>query len=180
MGEAIIIIGVILIICIRIGIVIVRWRRLGVATTWTHGTRRPFPGWVYLVIGFVVLLGAGVSWVRTLHFAHDAIRTSGTIIEMRQGKGEYGRIERYAPTFRFQDAEGRQHTVSSKFYSSQEFHSGEIVAVLYLADNPQTARIDSFWQMWGLSSCAGIFGSICLTIGVVVVFWPRTFGRLRE
>jgi hypothetical protein len=177
MGEMIFI-GVILITCIEIGIIVLQWRILGEATGGIRGTRRPYTGWLFLIIGCLVLLLAGVDWVRTSNFTHNAVRTSGTIIGMQLRADESNGSVSYAPTFSFQDTAGHQNTVSSVFYSSRKFHTGDVVAVLYLRDNPETARIDSFWQMWGLSSCAGVFGSICLTIGVVVVFWPRTFGRL--
>jgi hypothetical protein len=131
--------------------------------------------------GCAVLVVALVTALHTWHFTRVAQRTSGTVTEMRQQTDKDSGSISYSPTFRFQDAAGVQHTVSSSFYSSPpEFHVGDSVTVLYRSDDPQTARIDSYWQVWGLPSLLGIIGSGELPIGLVVLFWPKITGRFRK
>jgi hypothetical protein len=70
--------------------------------------------------------------------------------------------------------------VSSAFFQSPpEFHTGDVVPMLYLRDDPQVAHIDSFWQLWGLPSLAGIGGNFALLVGLVAIYWSKIIGRLR-
>jgi hypothetical protein len=146
-----------------------------------HGMKRPVIAKLVIGMGCAVLVGALATALHTCHFTRIAQRTRGTVIEMRQQTDKDSGSVSYAPTFRFPDAAGAQHTVSSSFYSSPpEFHVGDSVAVLYRSDDPQTARIDSYWQVWGLPSLLGIIGSIELPVGLIVLFWLKITGRFRR
>ena len=175
----IILVVVILAAGIFIGFMIGFSRAMREAASKMQGPKRPVFGRVATTVGGLSLLFALGSWIYTVHFTHVAARTSGTVVEMLQQTDKDGDVT-YAPTFRFQDATGIQHTVSSSAYQSPpEFHVGDTVTVLYLRDAPQTARIDSFWQLWGLPSLAGIIGSITLSAGIIVMAWPKIVGRFR-
>ena len=172
MGMFILIIAI-LMTSICIGFVIDFSRSMLAAAEKRHGTRYPSNGIMILVIGGIGLLVSLCSWIYTVHFTHVAARASDTVIEMQQKTNRHGCVS-YVPTFRFRDATGSQHTVSSGFFqSSPEFHARDVVPVLYLRDDPQTARINSFWQMWGLPAMAGIIGSISFVVGFVVTFWRK-------
>ncbi|HSY17399.1 MAG TPA: DUF3592 domain-containing protein [Candidatus Acidoferrales bacterium] len=137
-----------------------------------------FVGRLVLVLGLACLIvDLGVS-VHTWHFKQVAQHASGTIIEMLQDKGKDSGGTSYAPTFRFQDANGMTHTVSSSMYTSPpEFHVGDIVPVLYQGDRPQAARIDSYWQVWGQATLLGIIGGLTAIFGSVTLFWPKLKAR---
>ncbi|MBI1177768.1 DUF3592 domain-containing protein [bacterium] len=178
MGTIILII-VLLIAGINIGFIIGFSRAMREAASKMCGARKPVAGRVVAIIGSLGLLVSFGSWIYTIHFTHVAARTNGTVIEMQQQTDKENGSIGYAPTFRFQDAAGNQHTVSSGFFQSPpEFHVGDIVPVLYLSDSPQTARIDTFWQVWGLPSLAGILGSAALSVGVVILLWPKMIAKL--
>jgi len=129
-----------------------------------------------------MLIAAPVISFHTWQFTRTAKRTNGTVIEMRaQADKDSGGGAAYAPTFRFQDARGSQHTVSSSIYSAPpEFRVGESVMVLYASGDPQSARIDSYWQVWGLPSLLGILGSFDLLVGVIVLNWPKITARFKR
>lgn len=134
---------------------------------------------VILAIGSLGL--ALCSWIYMLHFVHVAAHTSGIVIEMQQQTDKDNGSVSYAPTFRFQDAGGVEHTVSSGFFQSPpDFHVGDIVEVLYLKDAPKQARINSYWQVWGLPSLAGIMGILTLSIGLILTVWPKIAGRFAK
>lgn len=180
MGTLILII-VVLIAGISIGFMIGFSRAMREAASKIHGTKRPVIAKLVIGMGCAVLVGALATALHTWHFTQIAQRTSGTVIEMRQQTDKDSGSVSYAPTFRFLDAAGAPHTVSSSFYSSPpEFHVGDSVTVLYRSDDPQTARIDSYWQVWGLPSLLGIIGSIELPVGLIVLFWPKITGRFRR
>jgi Protein of unknown function (DUF3592) len=153
------------------------WRQAGSATS---GTKRHRAGWLFCVVGSLSLLVALGSWIYLSHFIHVAMHATGIVIEMREHTADNGDIS-YAPTFRFRDAAGVQHTVSSAVSESPPaYHVGDKVPVLYISSDPQSARIDSFWQIWALPILTAIGGGIFLLIGLIVVSWPKIVGRLRE
>jgi hypothetical protein len=177
-----ILVVVVLIAGISIGFMIGFSRAMREAAIKIYGRRHSFVvfGRLATILGSLSLLVAFGSWIYTLHFTHVAAHTSGMVIEMQQQTDKDTGSVSYAPTFRFQDAAGVQHTVSSGFFQSPpEFHVGDAVSVLYLSDAPQTARIDSFWQVWGLPSLAGLLGSFTLFVGLIVTFWPNIIGLFR-
>lgn len=155
-------------------------RAMREAASRIHGSQRPTIAKLVIGLGCAAMVGALAATLHTWHFTRVAHRTDGAVIEMRTQTDKDSGSVSYAPTFRFQDASGIQHTVSSSFYSSPpEFHVGDAVTVLYRSDDPQTARIDSYWQVWGLPSLLGIIGSIQLPVGLIVLFWPRITARFR-
>jgi hypothetical protein len=143
-----------------------------------QGTKRPIIAKLAIGLGCAALVIGIASWLHTYHFTRIAQRTSGTVIEMREMTDKDSGSVSYAPTFRFQDTNGSQHIVTSSLFSSPpEFHVGDSVTVLYRGDDPQTARIDSYWQVWGLPSILGIISSAELLIGLIVLFWPKFTAR---
>jgi Protein of unknown function (DUF3592) len=143
------------------------------------GTLRHRAGWNLCIVGSLSLLVSVGSWIYFLHFTHVAIRTSGTVVEMRKQTDNNGNIF-YAPTFRFQDSAGVQHTISSAVGESPPaYHVGDKVSVLYIGSDPQAARIDSFWQIWALPILAAIGSGIFLSVGVILIYWPKITGSLR-
>jgi hypothetical protein len=177
MGIFILII-VVLMAGISLGFMLGFSRSMRGAARSLHGNRGPNIAWVVIILGCAALVGALGTMLYTWNFTRFAQRTSGTVIQMREQADKNSGSMSYAPTFRFQNDSGSPHTVSSGFFSSPpEFHVGDVVTVLYRRDDPQDARIDSYWQVWGLPSLLGIGGCIELPIGLIVLFWPKIIGR---
>jgi len=169
-----ILIVVVLVAGIFIGFMIGFSRAMREAASRVQAPIYPVIGKIMIILGFVVLFIAVAATLHTWHFTRIAKRATGTVVEMLQQTDKDSGSVSYAPTFRFQDATGTQHTVTSSLYSSPpEFHVGDNVAVLYRSDDPQTARIDSRMQVWGLPIVLVILGSIELPIGFVFLFWPK-------
>lgn len=118
-------------------------------------------------IFLIFAIGAVIySW----HFSSVARHTTGKIVAMRAGRNKETGSASYAPTFRFHDSTGAVHTVTSSLYSSPpQFRVGDVVSVLYLSDNPQDAKIDTLWQIWGLPTMLSCIGSVGLIIGIGVL-----------
>lgn len=129
-------------------------------------------------IGGAALVIALATALHTWNFTRVALRTSGTVIELTPLSGKDSDIT-YAPTFRFMDASGTEHTVTSHMSSSPpDFHAGESVTVLYRPDDPKAARIDSLGQVWGLSISVGVCGAMALVFGFGFLHWPKIRARL--
>jgi hypothetical protein len=180
MGTLILIL-VVLVAGISFGFMLGFSRAMREAASRIHGTKRPVIARLLIGVGCLALVVALATSLHTWHFTRVAQRTSGTVIEMREDTDKDSGSVSYAPTFRFQDATGAEHTVASSFFSAPpEFRVGDRVGVLYRAGSPKAARIDSYWQVWGLPSLLGIIGSIELPIGLVILFWPKITARLRS
>lgn len=146
-----------------------------------QGTRPATIAKLVIGLGCAALLGAVGTGVHTWHFTRTAHRTIGTVIEMQEHTDKDSGSISYAPTFRFQDASGTVRTVTSRFFSSPpEFRVGDRVVVLYRADSPQSARIASYWQLWGAPTLLGMIGGLELLIGLAMLLWPKITGRFRR
>ncbi len=182
--TTIIIIGALLIAVVEIGLVIGRFMMRGTPRQ-VSSARHPILGWVLAVIGCVGLMVALGTWLFTLRFTHAALHTNGTVIAMREetssaGDSTTANTTTYAPTFRFRDAAGIEHVMTSNVYQGRgAFHVGDTVPILYLSANPQTARIDSFGQVWGAPCVEGIIGSGCLLFGLIAISRWRIVGWVK-
>ncbi len=87
----------------------------------------------------------------------------------------------YFPVFTFTDAQGTVHTIHSSSGSSPpDYEVGDSVPVLYSPNDPENAKIDSFFSVWGISLITGILGGIYLPAGLIVWFWPAIIGNFRR
>jgi hypothetical protein len=140
--------------------------------------RRPLIAKFIIAIGCASLMAAVITGFYTWHFVRHSKRTNGTVVEVREVTDAENAIINYAITFHFQDTSGLPHTGSSGIFAS--LHAGDGIKVLYSGDDPQKARIDSYWQVWCLPSEFGICGSIELFVGFMVLYWRRMKARFSE
>jgi hypothetical protein len=76
----------------------------------------------------------------------------------------------YAPVFSFVAADGETYTVTSVLSTSlPKFSVGDKVRVLYDPTNPNTAKIRSFFQLWGGAVIAGIIALIFFGVGFKLI-----------
>ena len=145
------------------------------------GRKRPRIAKIVLGVGAAALIGAVGFSLYALWFSHVAERADGIVLEMRERAENESERVTYAPRFRFHDRNGVAHTVDSSFSSyPPEFQAGDQVRVLYLEADPQSARIDSRWQLWGIPRLMGILSGIYLLVGSAILFWPRSVGCFKR
>jgi hypothetical protein len=128
--------------------------------------------------GIALLALAAGATIRTIDFLRHSEVALGTV-------GRLDRVVRkstrgtphisYAPVFSFLTTDGRTITVTSGSSSSPpEFRAGEEVPVLYDRRDPENARINTFWQVWGMEITTGGMGAaICLLTGA----WSASLRR---
>jgi len=140
-----------------------------------YGTTRIKVGRILLIVSGLGLMIALCTTLYTWHFTSVARHARGTVIGTREHTDRDGLVV-YAPTVRFQDSAGVQHTVSSSFFQAPPaFHIGESVPVLYLGDDPQTAHLDGFWEIWVPPIVLGIFSTIFLGISLSFICCRQLF-----
>lgn len=118
-----------------------------------------------LVVGPIFLVMALGYTVHTIAFFESSITATGTVVSLVPLPGDDDRVS-YAPVFSFVAANGQKYTVNSGTGSDpSEFHVDQSVPVLYSQNDPQEARLSSFWQLWTFPVVFGIFGTLLTGIG---------------
>ena len=143
-------------------------------------TNRKYIGGTLIGSSAVLLAIALVSALYYWYFLRTASRTDGRIIRMIEHR-DRGNHTTYFPVFTFQDESGSEHTIhASGGTFPPAYEIGDKVPVLYSPTNPTSAKIDSFFYLWGPPSICGIIGGIELPSGLIVWFWPVVSGAFRR
>ena len=82
-----------------------------------YGTTRTKVGRILLILSGLGLMVALCTTLYNWHFTSVAHHARGTVIGTREHTDKDGHVL-YAPTVRFQDSAGVQHTVSSSFFQA--------------------------------------------------------------
>lgn len=120
---------------------------------------------VLLVIG-VGLLGTGVYFLKQqLEFISNSVETTGTVEELSSHRTKGTTY--YTPVVVY-TIEGVEYRVSGRVSSSSStsYEIGEVINVRYAKDDPATAELVSFWDMWGLTTVLLGLGGLFSALGV--------------
>jgi hypothetical protein len=129
---------------------------------------------LFLLFGPFMLVIALISFVRTQIFVHQAIRTTGDILDMEWVKTPGRSRPRYAPEFRFTLQDGRTYMLRSNTFTTwNAFKRGDRVSIVYPIDHPEWARIDTPMQLWLSSIIPAIIGAAFCFIPIVVILRKR-------
>lgn len=116
------------------------------------------------LFGGIVLLfaGCGFAMYRSVWLARS-VTAQGSVVKLIQVRDEEQNSTSYAPQFTFKDQQGNVYTVNSNVRTSPpEFQVGEQVRVRYIRDNPSSAKLDGFWQLW-------LVPFVCCFLGIIFV-----------
>lgn len=99
------------------------------------------------------------------------LRARGTAVSGTVTRLEYRRDSdgdgAYYPEVTFTAQDGREFRFMNNSGSNPaSFDEGETVGVLYPPENPQDARIDAFFSMWGGVLICGLIGAVFSCIGL--------------
>lgn len=138
-------------------------------------------GGLFVVIGIPCLLLSTRLGLESQTLVQQGLKTDGVVMELIQkwsssSKSSSGRS--YAPLFRFQTPDGKEHIVQSSTSSNPPAYDvGDHVPVLYLAGKPEQAVINSFMELWIAPLITGIIGIAFFVVGLVLVI---AFFRKRQ
>jgi hypothetical protein len=126
-----------------------------------------------LAVAFLVL--GMISYRRVVRFIQSAAAAEGTVIDLRLRHDSDG-DPLYYPVFRFQDSAGKEYEICSDTGSNPPgFAKGAPVDVLYDPSDPESARLDSFVQLWFLTTLLFGFGGVA-TVASVALFLVAFLG----
>lgn len=129
-------------------------------------------GVVFTIIGVIALGGMAFTLYRNLDFLNRSVATQGEVVDMvmrestdSEGYTSYSTypIIRYVTT-------AEQVVEFESGLNDQEITIGELVAVRYIPDEPNSARRDDFFELWWLTFFAGFFMLIFGGMGVTFLW----------
>jgi hypothetical protein len=123
-----------------------------------------------------LLIGLFTVW-RTYKFIGHSVPVQGKIVALQpetQTDSDGQHSITYAPVFAFTAHDGASYTVTSSSSSNPpSYKVGEAVSVLYELDNPQTAKISSFFGLWFLPAIFGGGGVAFSLVSLAIVLRGR-------
>ena len=127
------------------------------------------------IIGILFIIGSAFSAITTSNFIESAIIGDGVVIDLVESLSDDSVT--YAPVVRFSDSKDKGYEFKSSVSSNPpSYQIGEYVEVLYLELNPNEARINGFFSLWGLAIILAFFGVVFSSIG----FGILGFGILKN
>ena len=132
--------------------------------------------YTFTLIGLAMLIGALCLYLNTRSFLGEALRTRGIVVDLVASQSDHSTT--YAPTVQFKTPAGETIEFTSSTSSNPTaYNQGEIVEVLYLAGQPQGARINGFFSLWGGGVIVGSLGGIFFLVGAILFLVPVMSGR---
>jgi hypothetical protein len=129
-------------------------------------------GYVVAVLAAVLLTLASYLASQSLAFEDGARETQGRVIGYAETPSTGG--TRYAPRVAFVAADGRQVEFRGQMIATlKRFEIGASVPVRYLANKPETARINLFADNWLGATIAFVLGAIAAVLALVVIYSAR-------
>lgn len=117
--------------------------------------------WAILGIGGLIVLGGVVMGLGNLRHALYGERAEGIVIEVvREG-------DMYSPVVRFGLPNGELQEVKDLGSGAPDFSAGDLVTVLYMPENPEDFRLDTFDRLWLVPIILLVFGGFWLMFGAI-------------
>lgn len=143
--------------------------------------------YVFTLLGIGILLGAFALYSSTTSFLGKASRVEGTVVDLVQSRSNMSSSSSttesvtYRPVVHFVDLNGNTIEFTSSTGSNPPSYSrGEQVEVLYLPDEPEKAKINGFFSLWGGPVILGILGGLFFLIGGGILLVTTLKGRRDE
>lgn len=116
----------------------------------------------FTALGTAVIAFGLVLFLESKNFVvHATQQTSGKVVGFVLLSS--GRSRTHSPVFEFKDSSGTLHTnYNSSGQNPPAYKIGELIKVRYQPEHPETARIDSFTELW-------LFPTFVLGIGLPVL-----------
>jgi hypothetical protein len=136
--------------------------------------------YAFSALGLAMLAGALLWYQSVKSFVSAASVAQGTVAELvRSQSGSDSPT--YRPVVRFIAANGQAVEFTSSAGSNPPSHSrGEKIEVLYQPSDPQNAKINGFFPLWGGSLIVGGLGTVFFLVGAGIWLFTRLKGQRDE
>ncbi len=127
--------------------------------------------YLFSLLGAALLVGAIFSYQNTVAFLDEALEVPGMVTDLVYSRSSDS--SSYYPVVKFEDTSGQVVEFQSSSGSNPASYSvGEQVSVFYTAGQPESARINGFFSLWGLSLILGIIGGAFFLVGALMILVP--------
>lgn len=134
---------------------------------------------VFLIVGLGLLVGGAYALSSTHEFIQKSETANGTVVDLERSRSR--RSTTYHPVVRFTARDGKEYEVRSSAGSNPPgYRIGEGVRVFYDPDDPDHARIDSFFSLWGIPTMLGGMGLVFALAGGGMIYLPRRAAERRR
>ncbi|MDI9246716.1 DUF3592 domain-containing protein [Marinobacter sp. CHS3-4] len=135
-----------------------------------------FLKYVFSVVGGALIIGALAAYQSTSGFLAEALEVPGVVTDLIYDRS--GDSSVYYPIVQFKDATGQLIEFRSSSGSNPASHDrGETVSVFYTAGEPESARINGFFSLWGVPLIVGSLGGVFFLVGVLMILVPKLRSR---
>lgn len=104
------------------------------------------------LLGWLLLIGCGVYAWDDMRFARESVEDTAEVIGMEEDRSydsDTGHSVTYSPTFRFKTEDGRSHTVTPWYQSSEwGFSVGQQITIRYRPGKPEKAIPYGYGDQW--------------------------------
>lgn len=129
---------------------------------------------ILIAVAVICFVVAGILYYRTKSFIDRAERVQGAVVDYEVSSGSSSTM--YYPVVEFVTKDGREIVWHSNTGSnSTGFKIGEKVRVLYDRDDPEEAKIVTFWQLWLGTFIAAALGFLFGLLGAAFTFAASRF-----
>lgn len=138
-------------------------------------------GVIFLLIGLGVLVGDFFMVSGNLSFLNNSLKADGNVVRIVQSRSSDNGNFMYSPEISFTDALGQTITFDSNISSSvSTYQVGEKVSVLYNKNNPQDAKINTFFQLWFGPILMTFLGAIFFIVGLLTLVFQAKKASLKK
>jgi predicted phage tail protein len=117
-------------------------------------------GYLYLILGIACIAICIFVSFNTYSFLENANTTNGIVVELIKKHSSKSSLY---PKVEFKDLNGNSIVFTSNFGlgpSINTYKKGDVVKVLYQRNSPDSAKVASFFSLWGISLLLSIVGSV--------------------
>jgi len=134
--------------------------------------------YVFMLLGFAALAASFFFYQSTSDFLQKATKTEGIVVELNRSvsKAEpndplgHKTSVSYKPVVNFVTGNGEKIEIVSMMGSNPPmYHKGQKVEVVYLPDEPHSAKIYDFFSLWGIALIFGSGGGLMFLIGAGIM-----------
>ncbi|MGW8124006.1 DUF3592 domain-containing protein [Roseivirga echinicomitans] len=127
-------------------------------------------GFGFFMLGVMLLIGGGYILTERLAFFNQSTLAEGTIIDIESKDRKSTTY--YYPVVSFNALDGKTYTFSSELGSNSSFDydEGEKIMVRYMEEQPEKAKISSFWNLWSLPMTLLFAGLVITLAGSTIVY----------
>ncbi|QGZ66442.1 DUF3592 domain-containing protein [Paraburkholderia acidisoli] len=130
-----------------------------------------------IAIGAIALVIAAALLVHELHLSSRYVRTTGTVLGLKERACAYSRKHLDSAVVQFTSANGQPVTfVQGSSSMGNTLTAGESVDVMYDPNNPLRAQLVTFGDRWGAAAILCGIGAPMVALGVWFLYGVLGFG----